>query len=133
MKNIFLIAILLFMASCTDDRDTDHFNPAYEIKVNFTTNEAWESGRKLENASTIENDICEKIIKGQTLPQNVKFSNLCSGGNDKGLNFDYVIISGDVNGYFIICYDDKRMMSHKIKSFDSGNCSFRYIKEKETN
>jgi len=130
---ILLFTALLLVASCTDERENEYFNPAYEIKVNFTTKEAWESGKKLQKSSPLENQICEKIINGQTLPQNIQFSNLCSGGNDKGLNFNYVIISGEVNGYFLISYDDKRMMSHKIKSFDSGKCNFRYIIEKETN
>lgn len=126
---ILLLTTLLFAISCTDERETEYFNPAYEIKVNFTTNEAWESGRKLEKASPTESEICEKITKGQTLPQNVKFSELCMGGNDKGLNFAYIIISGDVNGYFLISYDDNRIMAHRLESFDSKNCGFRYIME----
>lgn len=131
MKRIILfITVLILVASCTDERDRENFNPAYEIKVNFTTKEAWESGRKLQKASPLENEICEKIMKGQALLQNIKFSNLCSGGNSKGLNYAYVIISGEINGYFLICYDENRMMSHKIKSFDSGKCGFRYITEK---
>ena len=127
---ILLLTTLLLIASCTDERETEYFNPAYEIKVNFTTNEAWESGRKLEKSSPNEIGICEKIIEGQPLPQNIKFTELCTGGNDKGMNFAYLIISGDVNGYFLIAYDDKRIMAHRLKSFDSGDCSLRWITEK---
>lgn len=131
MKSILLLlTTLLLIASCSDERETQYFNPAYEIKVNFTTKEARESGVKLQKALPYENEIFEKIIKGQSLPQNINFSNLCSGGNDKGLNFAYIITTGDVNGYFLIAYDDNRMMAHRLKSFDSGKCGFRYITEK---
>ncbi|MEG0848496.1 MAG: hypothetical protein RSE50_00925 [Myroides sp.] len=126
---ILLLTTLLFAISCTDERESEHFNPAYEIKVNFTTKDAWESGVKLQKASVNENQICEKIINGQTLPQNIKFSNLCSGGNDKGLNFAYVIISGEVNGYFLISYDENRVMAHKIKQYNSSHCGLRWITE----
>lgn len=127
---ILLLTTLLLITSCSDERETEQFNHAYEIRVNFTTKEAWESGRKLEKALPYENEICEKIINGQPLPQNLNFSNLCSGGNEKSLNFAYVIISGEINGYFLISYDDNRMMAHRLKSFDSGKCAFRYITEK---
>jgi C1A family cysteine protease len=40
-----------------------------------------------------------------------------------------VIISGDENGYFLISYDDNRIIAHRIKTFDSANCGFRYITE----
>lgn len=130
MRTIILILTALFLiASCSDERENEYFNPAYEIMVNFTTKEAWESGRKLQKASPLENEICEKIMKGQALLQNIKFSNLCSGGNSKGLNYAYVIISGEINGYFLISYDYKRMMAHKTKSFDSGKCGLYWVVE----
>jgi hypothetical protein len=129
MKKLLLLLTLFFLSSCTDERETEYFNPQYQIKVNFETKKAWEAGRNLERTSDIESQICEKIIKGQPLPDNVKFSSLCSGGNDRGLNYAYVLISGDVNGYFLIVYDNHRIISFKVKNYNSGSCLLRSILE----
>lgn len=129
MKTLLLLLTLILFTSCTDDRESEYFNPEYQLKVNFETKEAWESGRELEKASELESQICEKIIKGQPLPDDVKFSSLCSGGNDRGLNFAYVVLSGDVNGYFLIVYDDHRIISFKVKNYDSEACLLRSILE----
>lgn len=129
MKTLLLLLTIFLLTSCTDERDSEYFNPQYQIMVNFETKEAWESGRKLHKASKLESQICEKIIKGQTLPDNVKFSSLCSGGNDKGLNYAYVALSGEVNGYYLIVYDEKRLIVFRIDNYNSEDCLIRSILE----
>lgn len=129
MKKIIILLTLILFTSCTDERENEYFNPQYQIKVNFDKNKAWESGRELEKTKDLESHICDKIIKGQPIPDNVKFSALCSGGNDKGLNYSYVIISGDVNGYFLIVYKDNCLLSFKLPSYNSTECLKKWITE----
>lgn len=129
MKTLLFLLTLILFTSCTDERESEYFNLEYQIKVNFEKKKAWEAGRKLEKTTYLESQICEKITKGQPLPDNVKFSSLCSGGNDRGLNYAYVWLSGDVNGYFLIVYGNDRMMSFKVKNYNSGYCLLRSILE----
>ncbi|MBW8524270.1 hypothetical protein K0U91_03445 [Chryseobacterium chendengshani] len=74
-------------------------------------------------------NICVQIIESQACPETVKFFSLCSGGNNKALNYAYVIISGDGIGYFLIVYDGNRMISFKVNSCNSEGCLLRSIEE----
>lgn len=127
MKTIILLLSLFFFTSCTDDKKIEYFNPAYQIKVDFSNKEAWEAGLKLKNTSLIESEICKNIITDSILLNNVKYSELCSGGDNKDLNFHYVIISGIVNGYFLIISKNNDILSFRLSNYDSTECLKKWI------
>lgn len=125
---ILLLTTLLFAISCTDERESEHFNPNQGIKVNFETKKGSEGGKELTLANNIEADICTKIIRGHELPGNIKFETICSGSNDKGLHFTYLNITGEINGLFLVLHDENRILSYRLNSF-SGNCLLKWIME----
>lgn len=130
MKNLIFIISLIFIAiSCNTEIENEHYNPNYLITVNFPQNKATESGKLLQKTSAKESEICTKIIRNNPILENVKFNNLCSGANEYGLNFAYIIITGEINGYFLVVFDENRIQSFRLTSYDSKDCMYRWIKE----
>jgi hypothetical protein len=125
---ILLLTTLLFSISCTDETESEHFNPNQAIKVNFETKKASEGGKELTIANNNETEICTKIIRGDELPINIKFETICSGSNDKGLHFSYLNITGEINGLFLVLHDENRILSYRLNSF-SGNCLLKWVME----
>lgn len=127
-KLILLLTTLLFAISCTDERESEHFNPNQAIKVNFETKKGSEGGKELILANNNEKGICTKIIRSQELPITTKFESICSGSNDKGLHFSYLNITGEINGLFLVIHDENRILSYRLNSF-SGNCLLKWVME----
>lgn len=125
---ILLLTTLLFAISCTDERESEHFNPQHQIKVNFESKKGYEGGKELILANLTETDVCTKIIRGQEIPTSINFKSICSGSNDKGLHYTYVELSGEINGLFLSIHDENRILIYKLNSF-SGNCLLKWVTE----
>jgi hypothetical protein len=129
MKTLILFFTTLFIFnSCSEEIESEHFNPNQAIKVNFETKKGYEGGKELILANNNETDICTKIIRGQELPITTKFESICSGSNDKGLHFSYLHITGEINGLFLVIHDENRILSYRLNSF-SGNCLLKWVME----
>ncbi|OBW43501.1 hypothetical protein AB670_00030 [Chryseobacterium sp. MOF25P] len=128
MKTILILLTLILFTSCTDERESEHFQPQHQIKVNFDSKKGSEGGNNLQIANDNETAIIEKIIRNQELPENFNYQTVCSGSNDRGLQFAYIEIKGDLNGLFLTVFDENRLMVFRIESF-SGNCLLKWVSE----
>jgi len=128
MKTLLLLLTLLIFTSCTDERESEHFQPQHQIKVNFEAKKGSEGGNNLQIANDNETDIIEKIIRNQELPENINYQSVCSGSSDKSLQFAYIEIKGNLKGLFLAVFDENRLMVFKIESF-SGNCLLKWVSE----
>ncbi len=128
MKTLLVLLTLILFTSCTDERESEHFQPLHQIKVNFEDKKGSEGGNNLQIANDNETDIVEKIIRNQELPENINYQTVCSGSNDKSLQFAYIEIKGDLNGLFLAVFDENRLMVFRIESF-SGNCLLKWVSE----
>lgn len=122
------IMIIFLLLSCTNEVESDHFQPQHQIKVNFESKKGSEGGNTLQLANENETETVEKIIRNQKLPKNINYQTVCSGSNDKGLQFAYFEIKGDLNGLFLAVFDENRLMVFRIESF-SGNCLLKWVSE----
>ncbi|REC56985.1 hypothetical protein DRF62_02165 [Chryseobacterium piscium] len=128
MKTLLLLLTLIFFTSCTDERESEHFQPQHQIMVNFEAKKGSEGGNNLQLANDNETNIVEKIIRNQELPENINYQTVCSGSNDKGLQFAYIEIKGELKGLFLAVFDENRLMVFRIESF-SGNCLLKWVSE----
>jgi len=128
MKTLLLLLTLIIFTSCTDERESEHFQPQHQIRVDFEANKGSEGGNNLQIANDNETDIIEKIIRNQELPENINYQTVCSGSNDKGLQFAYIEIKGELKGLFLAVFDENRLMVFRIESF-SGNCLLKWVSE----
>lgn len=128
MKTLILLLTLLFLSSCTEDIQSEHFQPQHQIKVNFKAKKGSEGGNNLQLANESETEIVKKIIRNQEPPENITFNPICSGSNDKSLQFAYIETKGDLNGLFLAVFDDKKLIIFKVDSF-SGNCLLKWVSE----
>ncbi|WP_426473430.1 hypothetical protein [Chryseobacterium balustinum] len=128
MKTLLLLLTLIIFTSCTDERESEHFQPQHQIKVNFEAKKGSEGGNNLQIANDNETNIVEKIISNQELPENINYQTVCSGSNDRGLQFTYIEITGDLKGLFLAIFDENRLMIFRIESF-SGNCLLKWVSE----
>ena len=128
MKTLLLLLTLILFTSCTDERESEHFQPQQQIKVNFEAKKGSEGGNNLQIANDNETDIVEKIIRNQELPENINYQTVCSGSNDKGLQFAYIEIKGELKGLFLAVFDENRLMVFRKESF-SGNCLLKWVSE----
>lgn len=128
MKTLLLLLTLIIFTSCTDERESVYFQPQHQIKVNFEAKKGSEGGNNLQIANDNETDIVEKIIRNQELPENINYQTVCSGSNDKGLQFAYIEIKGELKGLFLAVFDENRLIVFRISSF-SGNCLLKWVSE----
>lgn len=128
MKTLLLLLTLILFTSCTDERESEHFQPQQQIKVNFEAKKGSEGGKTLQLAIENETDIVKKFIRNQELPKNINSQTICSGSNDKGLQFAYIEIKGDLNGLFLAVFDDNRLIVFRIDNY-YGNCLLKWVNE----
>lgn len=128
MKTLLLLLTLIIFTSCTDERESEHFQPQQQIKVNFEAKKGSEGGNNLQLANDNETAIVEKIIRNKELPENINYQTVCSGSSDKSLQFSYIEIKGDLNGLFLAVFDENRIIVFRISSF-SGNCLLKWVSE----
>ncbi|AZA60792.1 hypothetical protein [Chryseobacterium indoltheticum] len=128
MKTLILLLTLILFTSCTDERESEHFQPQHQIKVNFEAKKGSEGGNNLQLANDNETAIIEKIIRNQELPENINYQTVCSGSSDKSLQFAYIEIKGELKGLFLAVFDENRLMIFRIESF-SGNCLLKWVSE----
>lgn len=128
MKTLLLLLTLIIFTSCTDERESEHFQTQHQIKVNFEAKKGSEGGNNLQLANDNETNIVEKIIRNQELPENINYQTVCSGSNDKALQFAYIEIKSDLNGLFLAVFDENRLIVFRIESF-SGNCLLKWVSE----
>lgn len=129
MKTLInMIMIIFLLSSCTNEVESEHFQPQHQIKVNFEAKKGSEGGNNLQLANENETDVVKKIIKNQELPENINSQTVCSGSNDKGLQFAYIEIKGHLNGLFLAVFDENRLMVFRIESI-SGNCLLKWVSE----
>lgn len=128
MKTILLLLTLFFFSSCNDERESEHFQPHHQIKVNFDAKKGSEGGNNLQLANENETEFITKFIRNQGLPENITFKPICSGSNDKGLQFAYIETKGDLNALFLAVFDENRFIVFKVESF-SGNCLLKWVSE----
>jgi len=128
MKTLLLLLTLILFTSCTDERESEHFQPQHQIKVNFEAKKGSEGGNNLQLANDNETAIVKKIIRNQELPENINYQTVCSGSNDKSLQFSYIEIKGELKGLFLAVFDENRLMIFRIESF-SGNCLLKWVSE----
>lgn len=128
MKKLILILIFFFLSSCTEEIESDHFQPQHQIKVNFEAKKGSEGVNTLQLANESETEIVKKIIRNQELPKNITFKTVCSGSNNESLQFAYIETKGDLNGLFLAVFDKNRLIVFKIESF-SGNCLLKWVSE----
>lgn len=121
MKTLLLLLTLFYLSSCTEDIQYEHFQPQHQIKVNFEAKKGSEGGNTLQLADENETEIVKKIIRNQEFSENINFKTICSGSNDKGLQFAYIEIKGDLNGLFLAVFDESKLIVFKVSNF-SGNC-----------
>jgi len=128
MKTLLLLLTLIIFTSCTDEIESEHFQPQHQIKVNFETKKGSEGGNNLQLANDNETAIVMKIIRNQELPENMNYQTVCSGSSDKSLQFAYIEIKGELKGLFLAVFNENRLMVFKIESF-SGNCLLKWVSE----
>jgi len=128
MKTLLLLLTIILFSSCTDERDSEHFQPQHQIKVNFNAKKGSEGGNYLQLANENETELIKKFIRNQEVPENINFKAICSGSNDKGLQFAYIEIKGDLNGLFLAVFEQNRLFVFRIESF-SGNCLLKWVSE----
>ncbi|WP_077417875.1 hypothetical protein [Chryseobacterium sp. JV274] len=127
MKTLILILALILLGSCSAERDQEN-EFKYLIQVNFQTGKVKEGEKELVKANNESSFECGKILKGETLTDGYTYKVLCMGSDGKGTSFMYVILTSvNESGYFLITYDEKYSLYHKVQDYDQASCLKRWI------